>query len=300
LATEDSEAKRHIPTAQQFGGPWSLIKADMVEKYMSFFNTALKNQSFKRIYIDAFAGSGAFRYVAPGSMQNSLFGPIDDNEHIHAGSAVRALRAQPPFDQIIFIEKDAANVAALQDLITRSGHKSARVIHGDSNSVLRELCRTEQWSNQRGVIFLDPFGMSVEWPTLEMIANTEALDVWLLFPLAGTIRNLPRLASQLDVGKREVVTRVLGTDEWFDKFYAADRNSMALEGLPPIVRRVASIDQIEAYVQTRFQTIFPHVEIPRRLKAPGNKSLFSLFFAVSNPRAVNVAVRGARHILTHA
>jgi hypothetical protein len=59
------------------------------------------------------------------------------------------------------------------------------------------------------------------------------------------------------------------------------------------------VDEIEEYVGQRLLTIFPHVERPRRLKAKGNKSLFSLFFAVANPgaKAIDLARKGASYIL---
>ena len=293
-------------TAQKFGGPWSLIKTEMVEKYVRFFNTALKekpskDRPFERVYIDAFAGTGAFTYVKEDS-QVSLFGPRDPSKDIHDGSALRALRAEPPFDRIIFIEAEKDNVEALRALIKRSGHPNATVEHGDANQILKTLCAREAWKNRRGVIFLDPFGMNVEWSTLQAIAATKALDVWFLFALAGTVRNLPRVASQLDASKRSAVTRVLGTEEWFDRFYKtipSRQNTVWGAPAPAVVRRTATVNDIEAYVRERLRTIFSHVEPPRRLKGPGNKSLFSLFFAVANPAAgaVRLAQRGASHIL---
>ena len=30
-------------------------------------------------------------------------------------------------------------------------------------------------------LFLDPYGMQVEWATIESIAHTQAIDLWLLF-----------------------------------------------------------------------------------------------------------------------
>jgi hypothetical protein len=47
----------------------------------------------------------------------------------------------------------------------------------------RQLCGGIAWHRTRGVIFLDPFGASLEWETLKFIAATKALDVWYLFPL---------------------------------------------------------------------------------------------------------------------
>jgi three-Cys-motif partner protein len=285
---------------QRFGGPWSLVKTEMVEKYLSFFNTALKGKNFERIYIDAFAGSGAFQYV-PDGPGYSLFG--NEIQRIHEGSAARALRVEPPFDRIIFIEADAANVDALRNLIASAKHPNATIQHGDANEILRDICRQTNWRWRRGVIFLDPFGMSVDWSTLKIIAGTRALDLWFLFALAGTVRNLPRMASALDAGKRAAVTRVLGTEDWFDTFYEMPRwRSISLfdeKPIPAVARRKASVEDIENYVRKRLQTIFPHVEPPKRLYGPRNASLFSLFFAVSNSsgRAITLAHEGASHIL---
>jgi len=38
-------------------GPWAAEKLDALEAYLNFYTTALKNQRFKRVFIDAFAGS---------------------------------------------------------------------------------------------------------------------------------------------------------------------------------------------------------------------------------------------------
>jgi three-Cys-motif partner protein len=287
---------------QEFGGPWSLPKLDIIEKYFQFFNTALKGKPFKRVYIDAFAGSGAFRYMV-NAPRNTLFGPRDDSEDIHAGSASRALDADPPFDRIVLIEQKRSLVKSLKKLIVKSRHHDAHVECGNANEVLRKLCRPSYWRSSRGIIFLDPFGMNVEWSTLKLIAETKALDVWFLFSLAGIVRNLPRNAARLDAGKRAAVTRALGTEEWFEEFYKVPTiPKFTLYGTPspPVpARRTATLNQIEAYVLKRLRSIFSHVEPPKRLKTRKNRSLFSLFFAVSNPSpmAIRLAQKGAAHIL---
>jgi three-Cys-motif partner protein len=274
----------------------------MVDRYIRFFNTALKNAPFERVYIDAFAGSGAFRWIVD-APKNTLFGPYDEAKDIHAGSAQRALTVDPPFQRIFFIEQDEANAKALEELITKTQHPNARVLVADANLVLRKLCQPQKWKKRRGVIFLDPFGMNVDWSTLKLVAETEALDLWFLFSLGGLVRNLPLSASALDAGKFAAVTRVLGTKQWFEEFYKIPHiPKMTLWGKPsptPVAQRVATVDQIEEYVRQRLQTLFPHVEKAKRLKGPRNQPLFSLFFAVSNPRraAIKLAQQGASHIL---
>lgn len=120
------------------------------------------------------------------------------------------------------------------------------------------------------------------------------------FFIAGLVRNLPKRASRLDATKRSAVTRVLGTDEWFDEFYKIlDRGFFRSANTPADARRTASLNQIEAYVLKRLRIIFPHVEEPLRLTTAKNRPLFSLFFAVSNPgdAAIRLAQKGAAHIL---
>lgn len=51
----------------------------------------------------------------------------------------------------------------------------------DSNKVLLELC-DKDWSKHRAIVFLDPYAMEAEWSTIEAIAKTEAIDLWILFP----------------------------------------------------------------------------------------------------------------------
>lgn len=51
-------------TVHSFGGPWTMVKLELLERYLAFFNTALQHRPsaerpFKRIYIDAFAGTGS-------------------------------------------------------------------------------------------------------------------------------------------------------------------------------------------------------------------------------------------------
>lgn len=288
---------------QKFGGPWSLIKIDLVDQYLKFFNTALKNSPFDRVYIDAFAGSGAFRYADDSPFRHTLFGEPAPKAKIYDGSAIRALRIKLPFHTVRFIENDEQNVASLRQIIDESGHPDARVDVGDANKILSRLCQPQHWRQRRGVIFLDPFGMSVRWSTLKVIAETKALDVWYLFPLGATIRNLPRFASALDDGKREAVTRLLGTKTWFEEFYRAPslpmRTLFGTEPPKPILRRTASVTAVEAYARQRLNTLFAHVEPPRRLVGRRNQPLFSLFFAMSNPStaAIKLARKGAAHIL---
>lgn len=76
--------------AQRFGGPWSLLKVGVVEKYLQAFNSALRQKPtpakpFTRTYIDTFAGSGDFTFAG----EVPLLDEDEAAQHIRAGGTRR-------------------------------------------------------------------------------------------------------------------------------------------------------------------------------------------------------------------
>lgn len=290
-------------SAQKFGGFWSVLKVDTVAGYLDAFCSALKNKNFNLVYIDAFAGSGAFSFAKAAA-------PLFDENIVaeeHAGSAARALAIKPGFDELYFIERSRKNLKALNALIASDSDYAARaeVLDGDANKRVRELCKRIPWHSKspptRGVIFLDPFGTQLEWPTLEAIAQTKALDVWYLFPLMGVVRNSPLAVHELSQSHRTAVTRALGTEHWMDHFYKDEEGTgdLFLESIPKPKKRSLNPRGIEAFVRQRLQTVFPLVLPPRTILGNGNTPLFSLFFAMSNdsPKAQALAIPIAESLL---
>ena len=47
-----------MATSQKFGGKWTEEKLNIFTSYLEAYLIALQNQKFKKIYIDAFAGTG--------------------------------------------------------------------------------------------------------------------------------------------------------------------------------------------------------------------------------------------------
>jgi three-Cys-motif partner protein len=289
-----------MEAAQQFGGRWSLFKLDVVAAYLGAFNLALSKTEFRRVYIDAFAGSGDFTFAS------ADIAPLFDEraaQSVHAGSARRALSCDPPFHELHFVERKPANARALRalaDEFSRSG--LVNVHEGDANSEVIRLCETTDWRRVRGVIFLDPYGNQVEWETLAAISRT-MLDVWYLFPLSGVYRNAPHSRVALTPDKRATLSRILGTAEWEDRFYRQEVAQLSLlSGHEGEGWRIEDVDGIEAYVTERLRSTFAHVEPPVRLFGPTGAPLFSLFFAISNrsERAQELALRIARHLLKRA
>jgi three-Cys-motif partner protein len=235
-------AKLGKPDAQQefFGGPWTQEKLARVQKYLSAYIAIFtKNQAarhFRTTYVDAFAGTGYMAepealHTTRGSFFPELAELAPNAGEYAKGSAVRALELDPGFDTYLFIEADVERAKELNQLKSEFQDKADRieVVNADANAYLGKWCGQTDWKKNRAVVFLDPFGMQVEWQLIDKIANTQAIDLWLLFPLFAINRLLVRYGKPpAGWGKRLTVT--LGTDEWEKEFYNTQKSTL-IEGL---------------------------------------------------------------------
>lgn len=275
-----------------FGGLWTLNKLEILEKYLAAFNNALSRQSFKRIYIDAFAGTGRCDITVAGKKTK-----VD-------GSARRALRANPPFHKFVFIEMRAKRMAALKSLQDEYPDKDIEIIHDDANTALKALCDKYDWQSTRAVLFLDPYGMHVDWTTLQVIARTGAIDVWYLFPYSALYRQAAINADAMNADKEDAVTRILGTNEWRQVFYASPRHGDLFGHISSDTREANHHDMLK-YVSKRLRVQFPAVSEPKVFyragssKNPSGAPLFALYFAASNPKpnAHGLALKIAKSVL---
>lgn len=157
-------------TQEFFGGGWTEQKLAMLAKYLSAYTKALKKQRFERLYVDAFAGTGyrTQKEVEEGaSIIKELAG--EDAQGFLDGSARIALRAEPAFDWYIFVELAQSRFEALRTLKAEFPGLADRIQleQADCNAFLQGFCPRTDWRVRRAVVFLDPYGMQVEWSTME-------------------------------------------------------------------------------------------------------------------------------------
>lgn len=194
-------------------GPWSEGKLELLKKYLNAYTRIMQNQSWCRNgyhYIDAFAGTGRPR------------ARDEDEERYIDGSPRIALAIQHPFHSYTFIEKEPWRVQRLRELQKEFPDRDIRICQGDCNQVIvSEItpCIRREYFN-RGLIFLDPFSMNTEWSTLEQIAETRALEVYLNFPVMALNRtallNDPDALTDTQVQR---MNRFWGSIEWRGDIY---------------------------------------------------------------------------------
>ena len=282
----------------EFGGQHTEIKLAIIESYLKAYTTALRNKFRELWYIDAFAGTGS-RTTRTVSRGDGIFDerPVEVIDH-RRGSAQIAIGIQPKFDRLVFIEKNPAYCAELRRLKALYKDRDIAVIEGDANDSIQKQIAWDGWRFARGVCFLDPYGMEVEWATLEAIAKTKAIDVWFLFPLSGLYRQATRSFADIDASKRAALTRMFGSEQWINELYRGEHKNDLFGGTFEIVRS-ADVAGLERYVQSRLATIFPKVLKPLALPIGKKPQRFSLFLCISNsdPKAVGLATKIGNHIL---
>lgn len=289
-----------------FGGSHTEAKLSCLRDYLASFSSALSGQGFARIYIDAFAGTGS-RTEVRASLPILEGGLSCPQEITTDGSARIALDTKPEFHRVVLIEQDKSKLPALENLRNAYGATRTAIYEGDANDIVQKICLQTAWRGTktvgrgiRGVIFLDPYGMEVSWDTVQAIANTKALDCWYFFPLAGLYRNAPHDPLKIDESKFRAISRVFGTEDWYNEWYKPKQQE-DLFGVAPSLQRTVDVDAIEKYVHERLKTVFKGTVLkPLRLYNSGGKPLASLFFAVSNTSgaAVGLATKIADHILS--
>jgi len=149
-------------------------------------------------------------------------------------------------------------------------------------------------------MFLDPYGMQVEWATIEAIAAAKAIDLWLLFPLGIAVNRMVTRSGDIPVRWRERLDLMLGSSDWYDEFYRVEP-APTLFGDDGTRLVKVSQDVIGRYFTRRLRALFSGVaERPAVLQNSRGTPLYLLCFAVGNPAGTSTALRIADHILAGA
>lgn len=285
-------------TDHEFGNVSTDLKLSLVEDYLKAFITALRGKFPELWYIDAFAGTGD-RVVKIEGHAADIFPAIEERIERRRGSARIALDLQPGFNRYVFMDKKKRHCEALARLQDEYAHHKIDVVRGDANLAIRQELGQKSWAGKRAVMFLDPYGMAVDWSTLELIRATEAIDVWYLVSLAGLFRQASNDPKNLTEKKRQAITRMLGTDEWQSAWYQPPKTMDLLGFADDTYRRSANVLAIEEFVGERLKSLFPKVLAPLQLRNERNVPMFSLFLAISNPepKAIGLATKIGNHIL---
>ena len=147
-------------------------------------------------------------------------------------------------------------------------------------------------------MFLDPYGMQVNWKTIKAIAKTEAIDLWYLFPLGiGVNRLLQKDIERMPSSWEAKLDDILGTNDWKEAFYSEIQEA-TLFGNETNTVKDTDFNKISEFIIERLKSIFAEVaENPLLLRNSKNNPLYLLCFASGNPRGAKTAVKIVNDIL---
>lgn len=288
--------------SHKFGGDWTREKLERVESYLKEYRKIFdRNEAaryFHTIYVDAFAGTGTIEAGRSESTGGLSPEDLEEAHELQQGSARRALGLKSKFDRYLFVELKKAHVYELEKLRLEYPELAFRIDirREDANLALQEWAKNTDWTKNRAVVFLDPYGMQVEWATIAALAATKAVDLWILFPLGQAVVRLLTRKQPPTGAQAEKLTRFFGTTEWMS-FYQEAQQRALFDDLPRH-ERVADFEQIGDFFVRRLEQHFEKVsKRTLALRNSRGNPLFLLCFASANPKGAKTAVRIADYLL---
>ncbi len=250
-------------------GPWTEVKHDIVREYAKPYSQILSKQRTPRlhhVYVDAFAGAG--RYI---SKRSGLLVP---------GSAEIALNTDPPFGAYHLVDIDGLKIARLERVA--GSRPDVTIHHGDCNTVLveRVLPHIRYEDYRRGLCILDPYGLQLQWATVQVIGEMRSVEVFLNFPIMDMNRNaLRRDPMKIVDTQAQRMTDFWGDESWRSLFYQT-APQLDLWGQQHDAKSVDNERIAEAY-RRRLRDVagFEFVPPPLAMRNSTRAILYYLFFA---------------------
>jgi len=279
---------------QEWGGHWTEKKLNAFSKYVwSYLIIMKKFPYWKTIYFDGFAGSGRRTSVKSDLVEQLAILP--EEERVYKCAAERVINIEGlSFDFYYFIDRKSTSLEKLeQHLKTHKASEGKNLIfkNGDCNIYLNELANALQKINPSysALIFLDPFGMQINWESIEALRGTRS-DVWIFIPTGVIVNRLLDRKGELKSLKKLESFFGLGEQEIRDYFYKVE-SVPTLFGDTEIVSKVLNpIEKISSLYIERLKTVFEYVT-PKPLRLDNSKGvpIFHFVFAANNANAVKIA-----------
>lgn len=279
----------------EWGGPWTEKKLNAFSKYVwSYLKIMEQNKFWKTIYFDGFAGSGSTKRVDNSELLLSL-DITEDEQKTYQGAAERVLTVKDNlnFDFYYFIDKDENSLIQLEIKLRSKLNLENRQLafrSGDANQWIDELSKVLKTKKYAALVFLDPFGMQINWNSIENLKDTRS-DVWILVP-TGVIVN--RLLDRQ--GKLKYIDKLesffgLSKDEIMDHFYTKQSIVNLFGDEDEKISKVSQpIHKIATLYAQKLKTIWKYVtEEPLRLDNRNGVPIFHFVFASNNKSAYKIA-----------
>jgi three-Cys-motif partner protein len=265
-----------------FGGSWIEMKMKIVVEYAKAYLTIMAKQKWaKTIYFDDFAGSGIIE--------------TNEREEIKTGTALRILDiTEPaPFDLYYFVELNEDYKNELEKRVNENYFgRNAHVVKADCNDKLMRLADfLMQNKNYRALVFIDPYGMSVNWKSIEALNGLDT-DLWILVPTGIGVNRMLKNDGKISDSWYEKLEKFLGINrEKINTTFYKQVKYGNLFGDETTVqyKENNSISRIHELYKERLLSIFKHVSEPFVLRNTTGSIMYHFMMATNNKTALKIA-----------
>ena len=286
---------------ESWGGNWTEQKLKAFEKYVGAYLTIMNKHrdkfGWKLIYFDAFAGSGTRKTIQERQNLEPLFSITDEEISVYKGAAERVVSIkQRGFDVYYFIEKDEKAKKELEERLNPLN--PGKILNfqfraKDANEQL--LLMAEAMKNNKtlySLALLDPFGMQVNWSSIEKLSGTNT-DLWILIPSGVIINRLLDNRRKLPHMDRLVSYFGLPEDEIKKYFYEERSRDSLFEIETTQYQKVSEpIRKITELYIHRLGGIFKEVtRTPLALRNSKNVPIYHFAFASNKKVAKGIATQ---------
>ena len=282
-------------------GPWAKEKLDALSRYLDFYTKVLKNQPWRTIYLDAYAGGGRAvvrtkERVTTGGP--SLFGdePSIDTEarELIDGSPRVALGIANPFDRYVLIDPDPNRAAELEMLKTEfADTRSINILPMTAaDGIAWVTAQPISRRTHRGVAFLDPFGAKLDWASIQKLAETRLFEVVVNFALSMAIQRMLPNSGDVPKGWAATLDGYFGSRNWFEEVY--QRRESGLFAAGGFEKRSDYSERLLDLYRGQLRSAFGNVSTPRLIRNTRGAPLYYLLWAGPNKKGLE----GADYILT--
>jgi three-Cys-motif partner protein len=265
----------------QFGGNWTEAKMEIVVDYAKAYLIIMNKQSWvKTLYFDGFAGSGSI-----GSKEN---------EDAVKGTALRVLEIDKPrpFDIYYFVEKDEKNKLSLEAKIEKEHFgKNTHVVQEDCNIKLIAMANYLKRNKQfRALAFIDPYGMSVNWASIEGLKGL-GIDLWILVPTGVGVNRL--LVKDMNISeawlKRLEYFLGISRQTIIDHFYKVNSTHTLFGEETYISKEKDVVQKIGELYAMKLKSVFKYVSESFVMRNSTNSIMYHFMMATNNKAALDIA-----------
>jgi three-Cys-motif partner protein len=285
---------------EPWGGTWTEQKLESFEKYVKAYLTIMNKHRdkyrWKLIYFDAFAGSGN-KHTPNDEPLSPLFkelGVAENEAAVYRGAAERVVSLDMRgFDVYYFIEKDeqAKNeLEARLNPLNPGNTLNFQFRSKDANQQIELMAQAmKEKTSLYALVLLDPFGMQVNWASIEKLAGTHT-DLWILIPSGVIINRLLDRQGKLTRLEKLVSHLGLSESEIRDCFYQKNQNAGLFEFEEGPQKISEPIQKITALYIQRLKGLFSEVtDKPLALLNRKNVPIYHFAFASNNATAKRIA-----------